>query len=134
VWAEANTREAIFAAFQARRVFATTGPRPDLRFKVAGAFMGETVTADAAPSVELTVSCSTPIAAAEIARDGQTVFTQSCDSTAVAIAWKDAACRPGEHYYYAHIVFAGTAATLPWNRAPAVGVDAWSSPAWVRCC
>ena len=32
VWAEANTREALFAAFKRREVYATTGPRIVLRF------------------------------------------------------------------------------------------------------
>ena len=32
VWAEANTREALFAAFKRREVYATTGPRIALRF------------------------------------------------------------------------------------------------------
>ncbi len=43
VWAEANTREAIYGAFQRKETFATTGPRIKLRF-FAGFGLGSALT------------------------------------------------------------------------------------------
>ena len=48
VWAEANTRAALFAAFKRREVYATTGPRIGLRF-----FGGRDFTADDAAHPDL---------------------------------------------------------------------------------
>ena len=47
VWAEANTREALFAAFKRREVYATTGPRITLRFFAGWDFAVDDATAAA---------------------------------------------------------------------------------------
>jgi len=131
VWAAENTREEIFEAFRARRVFATTGLRPDLRFTVAGACMGSSAETAAAPDVHVQVSCRTPIRNIEVIRDGAVVMQRLFGDTAVDLLWSDEDCPPGEHYYYAHVVFEGEAETLPWNQSPAFGIDAWTSPVWI---
>ena len=131
-WATENTREAIFAAFRARRVFATTGLRPDLRLTVAGARMGSSAETAIPPDVHVQVSCEAPIRSIEIIRDGAVAMQRLFKDTAVDLLWSDEECPRGKHYYYAHVVFEGETETLPWNRAPAFGIDAWTSPVWVR--
>jgi len=132
VWAESNTREAIFEAFRARRIFATTGLRPDLRFDVSGEFMGGEVTVTADPVVRVAVRCDVPVQRVDVIRDGQVIHTACADNTAVELERADTDCPPGEHYYYAHVVFAGETRALLGNVQPACGADAWTSCVWVR--
>jgi len=130
-WARANTREAVFEAFCERRIFATTGLRPDLRFEAAGAFMGGVTETCEDPVVQVRVRCAEPVRRIEIVRDGAVVRSEACSGCEAELVWTDAECAAGRHYYYAHVTFAGEAQTLPWNLAPAYGVDAWTSPVWV---
>ena len=133
VWAEANTREAIFAAFQQRRAFATTGLRPDLRFQVGDVPMGGTGEVDRPPLVQVFVRCDVPVRSITIVRDGQPVHEQHYAGAREAdLQWRDATSEPCSHWYYAHVTFSGQTAVLPWNRTPARGVDAWTSPVWVK--
>ena len=110
--------------------FATTGLRPDLRFWVSDAFVGGAITTHAPPVVRLEVRCNTPVARVEIMRDGQRVYEWVGYSRDLAMEWQNA-CRAGDHYYYAHVVFEGEATNPFRNVATAYGVDAWSSPVWV---
>ena len=132
VWATENTGTGIFDALWHRRVFATTGLRPDLRFKVAGAFMGGDTTTNEAPVVELSVACEEPVVRVEIVRDGQVVHERDMADRNIQLDWIDSTCTPGRHYYYAHVLFAGTEYNPFWNSANAYGVNAWSSPVWVQ--
>lgn len=132
VWAEENTRESIFEAFCQHRIFATTGLRPDLRFAVGGIFMGGEGEVDGSPLVELTVRCPVPVSAVRLIRDGFVVHQATPNDADLALAWQDYDCPAGGHYYYAHITFAGDEPTLPWNLAPAYGLEAWSSPVWIK--
>jgi len=130
LWAEANTREAVFEAFRQRRCFATTGLRPRLRFDVSGIFMGGDGTTDL-PVVNVSVQCETPVARIEIVRDGEVVSARESNDTEFAWTWRDETCPPGNHFYYTHVRFRGETPDLPWNLAPPFGADAWTSPAWV---
>ena len=131
VWATANTREAIFEAFRQRRVFTTTGLRPEVRFSLNETFMGGVLETDDSPILKLSVSCDRAVAGVRFLRDGHIVHESLPDQRAVELAWTDQACPPGRHFYYAHIRFAGQTEPLPWNLAAAYGNDAWTSPIWV---
>ena len=141
VWAEANTREALFDAFRARRVYATTGPRPAIRFSVSGVDMGSQGRVTDAPVVALALRCdSESVERIRLIRDGVTVYDEAHDGHDVTLNWTDETCLPGNHWYYAHIRFktdnteADWAApmALPWNIMPAYGIDAWTSPVWIE--
>ena len=130
-WTAENTREAIFEAFQARRVFATTGLRPVFLFRVSGAFMGGEVRTSAPPEIEISVECDGTVEWIEIIRNGEVVHRETFSAGTVSFDWRDKACTSGEHFYYVHVKFAGDEPALTWNLAPAFGVHAWSSPVWV---
>ena len=50
----------------------------------------------------------------------------------IEMEWIDNSCIPGDHYYYAQIVFEGETKTLHFNQSPAYGNQAWTSPVWIR--
>ena len=132
VWATENTREAIFDAFFSRRIFATTGLRPDLRFRVSGTFMGGETETHRQPVIQLEARCDSAVRKTEIIRDGQIVHTAPQRGKEIAIEWRDDSCAPGEHFYYAHVLFEGEKVRSLYNAASAYGVDAWTSPVWVH--
>jgi len=131
VWATENTREGIFDAFWSHRVFATTGIRPDLRFRVGETFMGGCTSMADAPAVLVEVSADTPIERVEIVRDGAILHEESFSGPEIRIEWTDGSCPLGDHYYYAHVKFRGEEINPFWNIANAYGVNAWTSPVWV---
>jgi hypothetical protein len=139
VWAAENTREAIYAAFHARRVFATTGLRPEMRFSIGEILMGSEGNTDATPELSIHVSCDVPVEAVEVVRDGTIVQVWRGKTTDLTYSWRDHNCRHGRHWYYVHVRFQAPPGqidwSLPmpmqWNVKPACGIDAWTSPIYI---
>ncbi len=73
VFAKSLTRESLWEAFQARRVFAATGDRIDARFFVNGAWIGETVN-DAGPRhLKIQVAAADAIDKVELLKNGRVI-------------------------------------------------------------
>ena len=145
VWATENTREGIFEAFWNRRIFATTGLRPDFRFWVSEAFMGGDTRTNRPPVTHVYVDCDSPIRKVEIIRDGSIVHTVTERKNHLEFEWADQPCPQGKHYYYVHVLFEDKESSATtcmsclakvenpfFNIATAYGVHAWSSPVWVE--
>ena len=73
VWAEELTRESLWRAFQARRVYALTGDRIALSFRVNGAAMGSEVKAETEPTIELAAQGCDWIDYVELLKNGNRV-------------------------------------------------------------
>jgi len=139
IWATENTREAIFTAFEARRVFATTGLRPELRFSIGDLLMGSEGDVDGPPELAIYLRSDVSAEAVEIIRDGTIVHVWEGRESELAYAWSDPDCPAGQHWYYVHIRFEAPDGVdwsqpmpLPWNVKPARGIDAWTSPIYVN--
>ncbi|MFC1583785.1 CehA/McbA family metallohydrolase [Candidatus Neomarinimicrobiota bacterium] len=68
IYAEELTREAIFDALEARRVFATTDHRTILDFRINGARMGSEISSDSIPVIQGSVFSQTPIDTVELVK------------------------------------------------------------------
>jgi hypothetical protein len=121
VYSPELTREAIWEAFQRRHVYATSGPKIVLNFRVADAPMGSQVKWKGAKGpipVAIRVLGCEDIKAVEIIRDGETVCRTKGEGVFALLSWKDTKPTPGTHWYYAKVVQVD-------------GNMAWSSPVWV---
>ncbi|MFB6303924.1 MAG: DUF3604 domain-containing protein [Haloferacaceae archaeon] len=85
------TREGLWEAFTARRVYATTGDRILLDVTVDGATMGESVTVDA-PEISVSVHGTAPIAAVDCFRGSELIATRDLTegSDRVELRWRGA--------------------------------------------
>jgi hypothetical protein len=73
LWASDGTREAIWEAMYARRMFALTGDRIELQFSVNGAPMGSVIPASTKRSVRLDVVGGAAIDCVDVIRDGRLI-------------------------------------------------------------
>lgn len=80
VWAEKLTRNSIWDALTSRRMFALTGDRMDVRFRLNDAVMGSVARRENKQRIEFDVQAGAAIDAVDVLRDGQLVrrFSQ-CD-------------------------------------------------------
>lgn len=122
VWAEELTRESVWEAMKARRVYATTGPKIILNFRVADAAMGsETEWGSQSGPIPLAyqvVGCA-PLARVEIVRSGETVFSRPGQGVLERGLLEDPSpLSSGGDWYLLKVVQED-------------GNMAWSSPVWV---
>ncbi|MBQ4353530.1 MAG: DUF3604 domain-containing protein [Clostridia bacterium] len=69
VWAEENTREAIFSALKARRCYGFTGGRITVDFRIDGHYMGEEITAAGDPALYYNVEADAPVETVTIVKN-----------------------------------------------------------------
>lgn len=113
------TREAVFEAWKARRVYALRGgERIVLDFRVNGSFMGTQVQVTGAPRLSVKIEGTAPLERVEVVRDNQFVYSHSGGDPTLEFEYADNDAAPGEHYYYLRVHQEGPA-------------YAWSSPIWV---
>ncbi|MBN2336022.1 DUF3604 domain-containing protein [Candidatus Bathyarchaeota archaeon] len=73
-YARGLTKEDLWEAFWARRVYGTTGERIILDVRVDGHFMGEEYEADGSPSIAVSVHGTKPLHAVEVMRGTEVVY------------------------------------------------------------
>jgi len=115
------SREAVFEAIRSRRVFASTGARMLLDFRVNGTFMGGETGAGDMPRIAVSVTGDADLEQVEIVRDHRVVYAAPCSGRSASIQFIDRAGKPQDRrssYYYARVT----------QRD---GMRAWSSPMWV---
>jgi hypothetical protein len=121
VYSPELTREAVWEAFRRRHVYATSGPKIILNFRVADSPMGSEVkwaaTKGAVP-IAIRAVCCDDIRSVEIIRNGETMFAKKGEGVFVQFLLEDPRPSPGMYWYYARILQKD-------------GNMAWSSPVWV---
>ena len=119
VWAEALTRESLFAALRSRHTFGTTGAKVALRFRSGKAIMGDKVVHDGKPiPFEAHVLAAAPVKEMVIFRNNRVVHRRRPGAGEARLEWTDEAPpdRPLSWYYVR---------VLAENNEMA-----WSSPIW----
>lgn len=122
IYATSLTREAIFQALRARRVYATTGCRAILRFHLGDTPMGgvvRLVDSNARREFAITVLGDAPIHSLAIVKNNHEVGTQAGSGLFESWEWSDPAPARDGDYYYARIVQAD-------------GEWIWSSPIFIE--
>ena len=132
VWAEANTRQAVWDAMQQRRTYATTGTRILLEFTADGHWMGEEYSTDAAPVFVVKAAGSNTIQLVEIVKyDGtsyRTIRSETPGSEVCMFRHRDDDFT-ADSMYYLRVTQVDEHYRSPWSK-PTCEM-AWSSPIWV---
>jgi hypothetical protein len=123
VWIKGKlTRESLFEALKARRVYATSGTRILLYFSSAGHPMGSEYAANAPPKLIVRVAGSAKIRYIYLLRDNEAIHQFGGDFGSGELArfeFIDQQVSLGTHWYYVRIIQED-------------GEMAWSSPIWVK--
>ncbi len=120
VYAPELTRDQIFKALKAKRVYATSGERILLDVRLNGHFMGEEFELEN-PSRKLHIQSigTAPLVEVDVFRNGRSIKQWAVNSHTIELDWEDSEpLWQRESYYYVRIVQAD-------------GAQAWSSPIWV---
>lgn len=116
------SREGVFEAIRSRRVFASTGARMLLDFRVNGTFMGGETRAAGPPRVDVSVTGEADLERIEVVRDHRIVYAAPGSSPVATFVFVDRAERPPDRktsYYYVRVTQKDQ-------------TRAWSSPVWVN--
>jgi len=137
VWAEENTREAIWRALWNRQCYGTTGARMLLDVRVDGRPMGSELRLSEHPdlaarrTLAVRVHGTDRLRAVEIVRNNREVETREADGADLVFEWTDTAalsevnlpaaphCPTPFTFYYVRVTQAD-------------GQMAWASPVWIR--
>ncbi len=121
VWAEELTRESVWEELKARRVYATTGPKIILNFRIADFPMGSEASwnrdSGPLPLAYQAVGCA-PLARVEIIRSGEVVFSRPGQGVLARGLLEDPFLPAEGAWYLLKVVQED-------------GNMAWSSPVWV---
>jgi hypothetical protein len=115
------TREGVFEAIRARRVYASTGARMLLDFRVNDTFMGGETPAKGAPRVTVSVESDADLERLEIVRDHRIVYAVPGAGRKASFQFVDQTKNPDRRavsYYYLRITQKDEG-------------KVWSSPIWV---
>jgi hypothetical protein len=122
VYSPELTREAVWEAFKRRHVYATSGPKIILDFRVADSPMGSEIewstSMGPVPLAVRAIGCD-KIVSVEIIRNGEKIFEKKTEGVSVHYLLKDPQPEPGTSWYYARVLQKD-------------GNMAWSSPVWVK--
>ncbi len=118
VYADSLDRDALWEAFRLRRVYASTGARALLDFKVNGALMGAEIEADQPVHIEVSVEGTAAIERITLVRGDRQLKTwaPACESVNLHL---DDTPPKGTTWYYVRI-------------EQVDGETLWSSPVWVQ--
>ncbi len=132
VFAKELTRESIAEAILERRMFATTGARMFIDFRINGAFMGQRVTADNEVRIDFSVRTTEKLIRIDIVRDGEVIKSFKPETNNTKTRYIDVGCTSGQHFYYLAVRQEGETSDLPYNLQVAEGPWGWSSPIFVE--
>jgi len=119
VYAEALTRDAVWDAIQRREVYATTGARIILDFRINGVPMGSEIESRDSPKLFVDVEGTGPLLRVDIIRNQTVILSKAGDGPSMRFEHEDRFIEQGTNYYYVRVV----------QRDREF---AWSSPVWVR--
>jgi len=118
VYAQRLDRDSLWKAFHERHVYASTGARALVAFRINGAMMGSEITARGNVKIKIDVEGTAPIARVDLIRGAHRRARWDCDETHFVTEMIDAP-PSGETYYYVRI-------------EQQDGELLWSSPIWVE--
>ncbi|MCF6175246.1 MAG: hypothetical protein L3J71_05735 [Victivallaceae bacterium] len=142
------TPEALFDAYQNRRIIATQGFAVFIDFRVAGLFIGSQGNITKSPLITAAIEAPDSIEAIEIFRDGEIIHRATPGNSTYQLSFTDNAATAGNHFYFLRLKLVGAAglngdpslnsrrpfemdSDYPHNLAKARGVFAWTSPIWL---
>ena len=104
VWAEQETREALFDGMLARRTYAASDEIV-LKVSADGHNAGERFTAAASAPPEIAIDIEAPdeILRVDVVKNGEYVYTRRPGGRSARLAYRDSAAAPGDSYYYVRV-------------------------------
>jgi len=119
IYAKELTRKNLFEAMKARRVYATTGERIIIDFKIDGHMMGEEYIANKPPSIRGEVVGTSKLKKIEVIKNNNVIYTRQEKDKRVLVEFVDLSVTKGMNYYYLRVIQDD-------------GEMGWSSPIWVN--
>jgi hypothetical protein len=115
------TREGIFEAIRAKRVFASSGTRMLLDVRVNGALMGEQIAASGPVKIEVAINGDADLDRIEIVKDHKVIHSATAEGPLKRFSFIDQEAAPNGRaasYYYLRV-------------SQKDKMYAWTSPTWV---